>query len=89
MHQIQNGRITVFLALSTFAKEVEIDLRCIRPTFLEHLTTSLRWIDIPFLTITSKIFNWVRSPFEVSELQDHREVDCTAEQLIELQNRQL
>jgi len=36
-----------------------------------------------------KTFNWVRSRFEVPELQVHCEVDCIAEQLIELQNRQL
>jgi len=36
-----------------------------------------------------KTFNWVRSSFEVPELQVHCEVDCIAEQLIELQSRQL
>jgi len=36
-----------------------------------------------------KTFNWVRSPFEVPELQVHCEVDGIAEQLIELQSRQL
>jgi len=36
-----------------------------------------------------KTFNWVRSPLEVPEPQVHCEVDCTAEQLIELQSRQL
>jgi len=36
-----------------------------------------------------KTFNLVRSPFEVPELQVHREVDCIAEQQIELQSRQL
>jgi len=32
-----------------------------------------------------KTFNWVRSSFEVSELQIHCEMDCIVEQLIELQ----
>jgi len=36
-----------------------------------------------------KTFNWVRSPFEVPELQVHCEVDCIDKQQIELQSRQL
>jgi len=35
-----------------------------------------------------KTFNRVRNPFEVPELQVHCEVDCIAEQQIELQDRQ-
>ena len=40
--ELKNGRISTFLALNAFAKEVEIDLRCIRQIFLERLNTSLR-----------------------------------------------
>jgi len=39
-----------------------------------------------------RTFNWVRSPFEVSELSElqvHCEMNYIAEQLIELQSRQL
>jgi len=31
-----------------------------------------------------KTFNWVRSPFELPELQVDYEIECIAEQLIEL-----
>ena len=35
------------------------------------------------------MFNWVRCPFEESALQVHPETKCIAEQLVELQSRQL
>ena len=35
------------------------------------------------------MFNWVQYPVEVSALQVHPEMDCIAEQLVELQSRQL
>jgi len=42
IHRIENGRISAFVELNSFAEEVEIDLRCICQIFLERLTTSLR-----------------------------------------------
>jgi len=33
----------LFWHLSAFARKVEMDLRCIRQTFLEHLTTFLQF----------------------------------------------
>ena len=50
---------------------------------------SPRWIDISFFTIISKILNWLRTPFEVPELQVDCEVDCIVEQQIKLLSRQL
>jgi len=50
-----------------------------------HLSKMDR-IDASLLTITSNTFYWVRSPFEVPELQVLCKVDCIAE---ELQSRQL
>jgi len=42
IYRIENGKRSVSVALNAFAKEIEIDLRCTRQIFLEHLTTSLR-----------------------------------------------
>ena len=42
IYRIENGKRSAFLALNAFAEELEIDLRCTRQIFLEHLTTSLR-----------------------------------------------
>jgi len=71
---------TCILALNAFAEEVEIDL----PAFVKPSPSALLYlserIDISLLTITSKTFNWVRSPFEVPEQQVHYEVDSIAEQ---------
>jgi len=89
IHRIERGRISAFLALNAFAEEVEIDLLCICHIFLRaflHLSAMDRYIPSHNHT---KTFNWLRSPFEVPELQVHCEVDCIAEQLIELQSRQL
>jgi len=42
IQRLESGKIAAFLALSAFAKEVEIDLRCTRQTSLKRLTTPLR-----------------------------------------------
>ena len=51
-----------------------------------HLFLSYRYIPSHNY---SKIFNWVRGPFEVSALEVYLEMGCIAEQLIELQSRQM
>ena len=58
--------------------------------FLEHLNAFVSELDgyIPFHNY-SKIFNWVQGPFEVSALEVYLEMICIAEQLIELQSRQM
>ena len=67
-----------------------IDLRGISRIFLDHLNGFVSELNryIPSHNY-SKIFNWVRSLFEVSALEVHSEMDCIAEQLIELQSRQM
>jgi len=57
----------------------------IRQIFIEHLTTFLsEWINMPHYY--SKRFNWVRSPLEVPAFNPFPlEIDCIAEQLVELQ----
>ena len=71
-------------------EEKNIDLRGICPNFLEHLTAFVSKLDryIPSQNY-SKIFNWVQSHFEVSALEVYSQVDCIAEQLIEVQSRQM
>jgi len=71
-------------------ERAEIHWCFIRQIFLEHLTTFRSELDkyIPFNSY-SKIFHWVRSAFEGPALQVHCEMNCVAEQLIELQSRQL
>ena len=66
--------------------ELETDLRSVRQIFLSalHLSEFDRYI---LSHNYIKIFNWVRSPFEVPVLHVHCEADCIAEQLIELQSR--
>ena len=89
IHRNENGRISAFLASNAFAEEVEIDLLCICQIFLSdflHLSEMDRYIPSHYRI---KTFNWVLNPFEVPELQVHCEVDCIAEQLIELQSGQL
>ena len=84
------GKLDASAALNLIEEEKNIDLRGICPIFLEHLTTFVSELDryIPSQNY-SKIFNWVRSPFEVSALEIHSQIDCIAEQLIELQSRQM
>ena len=90
MHRIESGKLAAFPALNLFVEEKNIDLRGISRIFLEHLNGFVSELD---LSIPShnyrKIFNWVRSPFEVSALEIYSEMDCIAEQLIELQSRQM
>jgi len=84
-----HGKLAAFPALNFFV-EKNIDLSSIRRIFLEHLNTFASELDrhIPSHDYC-KIFNWVRSPFEVSALEIHSEMVCIAEQLIELQSRQM
>ena len=89
MHQMKQGKIAAFPALNAFAEE-EFNLHSIREIFLDHLSSFLSELDryIPSNDY-SKTFNWVRCPFELSALHVHPDTDCIAEQLIELQSRQL
>ena len=65
-------------------------LRGIRRIFLEHLDTFVSELDryIPSHSY-NKMFNWVRNTFEVSALEVNSEINCFAEQLIELQSLQM
>ena len=65
-------------------------LRGIRRIFLEHLDTFVSELDryIPSHSY-NKMFNWVRNAFEVSALEVNSEINCFAEQLIELQSLQM
>ena len=85
-----HGKLAAFPALNLFVEEKNTDLSGIRRIFLEHLNTFASELDqyIPSHDYC-KIFNWVRSPFKVSALEIHSEMDCIAEQLIELQSRQM
>ena len=90
MHRMEQGKIAAFPALNSFVEEEEFNLDSVREIFLDHLSSFLSELDryIP-PNDYSKKFNWVRCPFEVSALHVHPDMDCIAEQLIELQNRQL
>ena len=89
MHQMEQGKIAAFPALNAFVEE-EFNLHSIREIFLDHLSSFLSELDryIPSNDY-SKMFNWVRCPFELSALHVYPDTDCIAEQLIELQSRQL
>ena len=65
-------------------------MRSISRIFLEHLNAFVSELDryIPSHNY-SKIFNWVRGPFKLSALEVHLQMGCIAEQLIELQSRQM
>ena len=65
-------------------------MRSITRIFLEHLNAFVSELDryIPSHNY-SKIFNWVRSPFEVSALEVYLEMGCIGEQLIEPQSRHM
>jgi len=93
IHRYENGRISAFIASNAFAEEVENNLLCICQIFLSALlhVSEVDRSMYPFSPSHNyiKTFNWVLSPFEVPESQVHCEVDCIAEQLIELQSRQL
>ena len=81
MHRMEQGKIAAFPALNAFVEEEEFNLHSIREIFLDHLSSFLSELDryIPSNDYSKK-FNWVRCLFEM---------DCIAEQLIELQSRQL
>jgi len=76
--RIENDRISAFLASNALVEEIEIDLRCTRQILPERLTTSLLDGYIPSHNYI-ETFNWVRSPFEVSDPQFHCEMDFIAE----------
>ena len=90
MHRMKSGRLAAFPGLNLFVEEKDINLDVILPIFLEHLNTFLSELDryIPSNDYC-KIFNWVRNPFQVSALEVHSDMDCIAEQLLELQSRQM
>ena len=83
-------KVGCFSSIEFFCRGENIDLRSISRIFHEHLNAFVSELDryIPFHNY-NKIFKWVRSPFEVSALEVHSEMDCNAEQLIELQRRQM
>ncbi|CAK8697394.1 unnamed protein product [Clavelina lepadiformis] len=87
---MESGKKAAFPALNLFVEEKNIDLRGIRRIFHEHLNTFVSELDryIPSHNY-NKIFTWVRSPFEVSALEVNSEINCIAEQLIELQSLQM
>ena len=61
---MESGKMAAFPALNLFVDEKNINLRGIRPMFLERLNTFVSELDryIPSHSY-NKIFNWVRSPF--------------------------
>jgi len=79
IHRMESGKLAAFPALNV-SVEKNIDLSGIRRIFLEHLNAFASELDryIPSHDYC-KIFNWVRSPFEVSALEIHSEMDCIAE----------
>ena len=86
---MEQGKIAAFPSLNAFVEE-EFNLHSICETFVDHLSLFLSEFDryIPS-NDNSKTFNWVRCLFEESALHVHPDMDCIAEQLIELQSRQL
>ena len=89
MHRIEHGKIAAFPALNAFVEE-EFSLHNICQIFPEHLSSFLFELDRYISSHDyNRTFNWVRCPFEVSALQVHPEMDCIAEQLVELQSQQL
>ena len=90
MHRMETAKLAAFPALNLFVEEKNIDLIGICAIFFEHLTTfdfELDWY-IPSQNY-SQIFNWVPTPFEVSALEIHSQIDCIAKQLIKLPSRQM
>ena len=87
MHRMKSGRLAAFPGLNSFVEEKDINLGVILPIFLEHLNTFLSELDryIPS-NYYCRIFNWVRNPFQVSALEVHSDIDCIAEELLELQS---
>ena len=87
---MESGELAAFSALNVFVEDKNIDLRGISRIFLEHHNAFVSELDrsIPSHNYR-KIFNWERSPFEVSALEVLSEIDCIAEQLKELQSRQM
>ena len=90
MHRMKSGRLAAFPGLNLFVEEEDINLGVILPIFLEHLNIFLSELDryIPF-NDCCRLFNWVRNSFQVSALEVHSDMDCIAEELLELQSRQM
>ena len=90
MHRMESGTLVAFPILNLFVEEKNIDLHGISRIFLDHLNAFVSELDryIPSHNY-SKIFNWMRSLFEVPALEVHSEMDCIAQQLMELQSRQM
>ena len=90
MHRMKSGRLAAFPGLNLFVEEKDINLGVILPIFPEHLNTFLSELDryIPSNDYC-RIFNWVRNPFQVSALEVYSDMDCIAEELLELQSRQM
>ena len=90
IHRMKSGKLAAFPGLNLFVEEKDLNLGIILPIFLEHLNTFLSELDryIPSNDYC-RIFNWVRNPFQVSALEVHSDMDCIAEQLLELQSRQM
>ena len=90
VYRMKGGRLAAFPGLNLFVEEKDINLGVILPIFLEHLNTFLSELNryIPSNDYC-RIFNWVRNPFQVSALEANLDMDCIAEQLLELQSRQM
>ena len=90
IHRMKSRRLAAFPGLNLFVEENDINLGVILPIFLEHLSTLLSELDryIPSNDYC-RIFNWVGNPFQASALEVHSDMDCIAEQLLELQSRQM
>ena len=79
MHRMKTWKLAAFTALNLFVEEENIDLRGICSILFEQLATFVSELDryIPSQNY-SKMFNWVRSPFEVSVLEVHSQMHCNA-----------
>ena len=87
---METGKLAALPTFNLFMEEKNIDLHGVCPIFLEHLTTFVSKLNryIPCQSY-SQMFNWVRTPFEVSALEVHSQINCIAEQLIKLLRRQM
>jgi hypothetical protein len=88
--RMERGRMAAFPDLNLFIEDEDLNVSELIPLFLEHLRLFLVELEkyIPRHNYT-KMFSWVRLPFEVSAVELDCEDDTIAEQLIELQSKNL
>ena len=85
-----NWKVGCFYGIRLIYGRENIDLLGICTIFLEHFITSFSELIRNISSLNySKIFNWVLSPFEMSAIEVHSQINCIAEQLIELQSRKM